>query len=85
MPKSKPSRGTVIPQKIFVPPNWLVSMNMTGKRIGKNTRPSDLGKMNKHKTHTSPVVRTRENSGATAPPRVRAANTKIWHATKNLV
>jgi hypothetical protein len=71
-----------IPSVVVVGPGMHIPMNMANKRIGKNTKPHNLIKMNKRRTHTSPVKRTKENSGATNPARVRAAKTKAYHASK---
>ena len=70
MPKNKPTRGMRAPEMILTSLMVWVPNAFAGHRFGKNTSQSDvrgLGHKRKHpkmRTHTQPVIRTKENSGS---------------------
>ena len=75
-----------LPQMIRNPIGLWIASKFGGLQLGKNTNVSDIHHLNDNAgehTHTSPVIRTIENSGYTNPARLRAAKTKAYHATKN--
>ncbi len=78
MPKNKKPNGVRMPSAVLNAFGVWVGSKFAGKRIGKNSTVFDSMNPCKHRkrTHTSPVVRTIENSGVTNPTRIRHANTK---------
>jgi hypothetical protein len=66
MPKSKHYAGRPMDSHVMNSAGVWVRSKFAGMRIGKNTRVSDyqdLAAGRKKRTHTSPVIRTKANSG----------------------
>ena len=66
MPKSKHYAGRPMDSHIMNSMGVWIKSKFKGMRLRKNTRPSDYQCLNlgrKKLTHTSPVVRTKQNSG----------------------
>ncbi len=89
MPKNKQHAGRTLPEYVLNSAGVWVKSKFAGARVGKNTNILDHhwlhdGEKNNHKTHTSPVVRTKQNDGHTNPARIRHAATKAAHAIKRM-
>ena len=89
MPKNKQPAGRALPEYVMNSMGVWVRSKFAGMRVGKNTNVSDYGDLHivnrhKRKTHTSPVVRTEQNSGAGNPTRMRHAATKAMHGLRRI-
>lgn len=84
MPRNAKPRGTPLPDKVLVkigPMAFLKNSPVGRLRLGKNTRPSDIGIGGRGRpTHTNPVKHTVDahidTTGARDPSRMRHAKTK---------
>lgn len=83
MPRSKQYAGMRMGTHVINSAGVWVKSKFAKMRLHKNSRVSDYEYLNVDrvkKTHTSPVVRTKENDGHDNPTRMRHARTKAFHA-----
>lgn len=84
MPKNRKPRGIPLPDKLLVrvgPMTFFKNSPLAGMRLGKSTRPSDMGfGIRGRPTHTKPVKHFVnehiDTTGARDPSRIRQAATK---------
>ncbi len=87
MPKNTRPAGRGLPEYVLNSMGVWVRSKFAGARLNKNSRISDHqwlqeGEKHKRKTHTSPIVRTKQNDGHDNPARMRHERTKRVHAAK---